>query len=62
MIPFPARHVAVLRAVQTLWNTERFIVIGAAAIACHLEFLWRETIDLDLSVASGLDAYARDLG
>jgi predicted nucleotidyltransferase len=51
----------VLRAVQTLWNSERFIVIGAAAIACHLEFLWRETIDLDLSVASGLDAYARDL-
>lgn len=61
MIPFPERHVAVLRGLQTVWNSERFIVIGAAAIACHLEFRWRETIDLDLSVASGLDAYSRDL-
>ncbi len=61
MIPFPDRHVAVLRALQTLWNPERFIVIGAAAIACQLDFRWRETIDLDLSVASGPDTYARDL-
>jgi predicted nucleotidyltransferase len=61
MIPFPERHVAVLRALQSVWDSGRFIVIGAAAIARHLDFHWRGTIDLDLSVASGLDTYARDL-
>jgi predicted nucleotidyltransferase len=61
VIPFPERHVAVLRALQSLWSSERFIVIGAAAIASHLEFRWRETFDLDLAVAAGVDAYVRDL-
>lgn len=61
MIPFPERHVAALRALHGVWNSGQFIVIGAAAIARHLDFGWRGTIDLDLSVASGLDGYARDL-
>jgi len=61
VIPLPQRHIAVLRTLQTIWDAERFIVIGAAAIACHLDFRWRMTLDLDLSVASGLDAYAGDL-
>jgi len=61
LIPFPERHVAAIRALQSLWNSGQFIVIGAAAIARHLDFRWRGTIDLDLSVASGLDTYARDL-
>jgi predicted nucleotidyltransferase len=61
MIPFPQRHVAALRALESIWDSGQFIVIGAAAIARHLDFRWRGTIDLDLSVVSGLDAYARDL-
>ena len=61
MIPFPERHVAAFRTLQTVWDSRRFIVIGAAAIARHLDFRWRGTIDLDLSVASGLDAFVRDL-
>ena len=61
MIPFPEPYVSVLRALRAIWDSERFIVIGAAAVACHLELRWRGTIDLDLSVAAGFDAYARDL-
>ncbi len=61
MIPFPERHVAAFRTLQSVWDSQRFIVIGAAAIARHLDFRWRGTIDLDLSVASGLDAFVRDL-
>ena len=61
MIPFPVRHVAAFRTLQSVWDSRRFIVIGAAAIARHLDFRWRGTIDLDISVASGLDAFARDL-
>ena len=61
MIPFPEPHVTVLRTLQTVWGSERFIVIGAAAVACHLGLRWRQTRDLDLSVTLGLDAYAGDL-
>jgi len=55
------RHVTALKALRTVWDSERFIVIGAAAIEAHLGLDWRATIDLDLSVASGLDAYGQDL-
>jgi hypothetical protein len=51
VIPLPARHAAVLRDLQTIWTPERFIVIGAAAIACHLDFRWRTTVDLDCACA-----------
>jgi len=61
VIPLPARHAAVLRDLQTIWTPERFIVIGAAAIACHLEFRWRTTVDLDLSVAATPEDLAKDL-
>jgi len=39
MIPFPERHVAAFRTLQTVWDSRRFIVIGAAAIARHLDEL-----------------------
>jgi predicted nucleotidyltransferase len=53
--------VAVLKELQSVWDSERFIVIGAAAVACHLGLHWRGTLDLDLSVASDLRDYAGDL-
>lgn len=61
MIAIPERHFATLRALRSIWDSERFIVIGAAAIECHLGLHWRWTLDLDLSVSSRLDAFARDL-
>lgn len=61
MIPLPARHATVLRELQTIWPPEKFIVIGAAAIACHLDFRWRTTVDLDLSVATTPEDFAKDL-
>jgi predicted nucleotidyltransferase len=59
--PLPARQAALLRALQGIWTPEKFIVIGAAAIACHLDFRWRTTNDLDLSVAATPEDYAKDL-
>jgi len=47
--------------VRSVWSADRFIVIGAAAIACHIGMRWRGTIDLDLSVASTPENFARDL-
>lgn len=61
MIVIPKQYAATLRALRTVWDAERFLVIGAAAVACHTGLWWRATLDLDLTVASGLDAYARDL-
>lgn len=61
MKPPPTLHPTVLRELLALWGSEEFIVIGAAAIACHLDLSWRETLDLDLSVASGPEACAEDL-
>jgi predicted nucleotidyltransferase len=52
---------SVLRDLLTLWRAEEFIVIGAAAIACHLDLRWRQTFDLDLSVASRPETYGDDL-
>jgi predicted nucleotidyltransferase len=54
-------HARILRALLAVWDRERFIVIGAAAIEILLGLHWRGTLDLDLSVAAGLDAYPRDL-
>lgn len=61
MIPLPERHVAALQSLRAVWDAERFIVIGAAAIACHLDLRWRGTVDLDVSVAAGPEDYTRDL-
>jgi hypothetical protein len=57
----PESHARILRALLAVWDRERFIVIGAAAIEARLGLRWRGTLDLDLSAAAGLDAYPRDL-
>jgi predicted nucleotidyltransferase len=61
MIAIPDRYTGTLWAVRSVWDAERFVVIGAAAVACHTGLWWRGTIDLDLTVASGIEAYAGDL-
>lgn len=61
MIGFPEGQVSVLKEVRSVWSADRFIVVGAAAIACHIGMRWRGTIDLDLSVAVTPESFARDL-
>lgn len=61
MIAIPDRYGGTLKAVRSIWDAERFVVIGAAAVACHIGLWWRGTVDLDLTVASGIEAYAGDL-
>ena len=61
MSGFVPAHVPVLRALGEIWGPDRFIVIGAAAVGYHIGMSWRGTLDLDLSVAAGLDTYGVDL-
>lgn len=61
MTALPERYVEVLRVLRSVWEPEQLLVIGAAAIEVHLGLRWRRTLDLDLSVAAELDAYALDL-
>jgi predicted nucleotidyltransferase len=58
---FAPTHVQALRALGEVWGPDRFIVIGAAAVGYHIGMTWRGTLDLDLSVAAGIDTYAKDL-
>ncbi len=61
MSPLPDGSVAALRALTEIWDRDRFLVIGASALACHLGLSWRGTRDLDLSVSSEPDNLAEDL-
>lgn len=61
MSGFAPSHAPVLAALGEVWGPDRFIVIGAAAVARHIGMTWRGTLDLDLSVAAGIDGYTADL-
>lgn len=61
MIPLADGYVSALRALLTIWKSDQFIVIGAAAIGCQLDFRWRGTVDLDLVIAAMPDDYTRRL-
>jgi len=58
---FVPSHIPVLRALEEVWGSDRFIVIGAAAVGYHIGMSWRGTLDLDLSVTAGIDKYTPDL-
>jgi predicted nucleotidyltransferase len=61
MTPFTPAQVNVLRSLVRLWTPERFVVIGASALACFMDMRWRMTQDLDLSLAAPLHGYAAGL-
>lgn len=61
MSGFAPIHATVLTALGSVWGPDRFIVIGASAVAYHIGLTWRGTLDLDLSVAAGIEKYATDL-
>lgn len=60
MILSPAQ-VSALRTLVRIWSTERFVLIGASALACFTDMRWRETHDLDLVLAVTLDRYPAGL-
>jgi predicted nucleotidyltransferase len=58
MTPFTPAQIDALRSLVRLWTPERFVVIGASALACFMDMRWRKTQDLDLSLAAPLHGYA----
>lgn len=61
MTGFTPAQAAALRDLRKIWAEEEFIVIGATAIGCHLDFRWRKTQDLDLTIATGIEDCRRAL-
>jgi hypothetical protein len=51
----------VLRRLTEIWRETPFCLVGASAIACHIDRYWRQTLDLDLSVSVALDELASQL-
>lgn len=43
-----------LRELAVLWADRTFVLVGASAIACHLEMQWRATADIDVTVAADI--------
>jgi len=48
-------QVVVLRDLRRVWPEDKFVVIGATAVGFHLDFCWRTTRDLDLSIAADIE-------
>ena len=48
MTGFTRDQLVVIRALRTIWSEETFVVVGAAAIGCHIDLRWRVTRDIGL--------------
>jgi predicted nucleotidyltransferase len=55
MTGFTPEQAAVLRGLRGIWTEEKFVVVGATAIGCHIDFAWRQTGDLDLTIAADIE-------
>ena len=61
MTGLTTEQVAVVQQLRRIWSEEEFVVVGATAIGCHLEFRWRQTHDFDLCIAAGVEECRRAL-
>ncbi len=52
---FTPGQVAALRNLRELWPDTPFVLVGASALGCFLDFRWRATNDIDISVSIELD-------
>ncbi len=52
---FTPGQIAALRKLRELWPDTPFVLVGASALGCFLDFRWRATNDLDISVSIELD-------
>ncbi len=55
MTRFTQEQTAVLRQLKEIWFSRPCCLIGASALACHLDHYWRKTYDLDISVSVSVD-------
>ena len=46
---------AALRKLRELWPATPFVLVGASALGCFLDFRWRATNDIDISVSIEVD-------
>ena len=49
---FTPQQTADLSELRELWPDTPFVLIGPSALGCFLDFRWRATNDIDISVAS----------
>ena len=54
---FTSDQVQALRELDALWGRDSIVLIGASALTCSIDMNWRETHDLDISVAISIDDY-----
>jgi len=59
--PLTPQQVAALREIVELWAETPFVLIGASALGCWVDMHWRQTHDLDLSVACDMAAFPAGL-
>ncbi len=52
---FTPGQIAALRKLRELWPDRPFVLVGASALGCFLDFRWRATNDIDISVSIELD-------
>lgn len=55
MIPFSASQIEALGDVAHAWPSTPFALIGASALSHHIALSWRQTQDLDLTIAVDLE-------
>jgi predicted nucleotidyltransferase len=61
VVHLTAGQFAALRAVRGVWPDADLLLIGAHAIGVHIDMNHRETEDIDLAVAVGLDDFPGEL-
>jgi len=54
-VTFTPGQTAALRKLRELWPDTPFVLVGASALGCFLDFRWRATNDIDISVSIEVD-------
>ncbi|MBI5544617.1 MAG: hypothetical protein HY901_12060 [Deltaproteobacteria bacterium] len=61
IVPLGQDAIAAMVALQQAFPTKPLVLIGAAALGCHIAMKWRRTEDLDLVVALSIEDATRTL-
>jgi len=54
-VTFTPGQVAALKKLCELWPDTPFVLVGASALGCFLDFRWRATNDIDISISIEVD-------